>query len=102
MAVEYKDFHLLDFKIDAEFMAKIPKMPDDAMQGLRADIIGDGYIRDPLVIWKEENTLLDGHHRWEIKKSAPEKISDSIPVEYRSFDDRWAAIVWICRNQFQD
>ena len=99
MAVEYKDYKELDFKIDAEFQAKIPKMPDDAMQGLRSDIISDGYIRDALVIWKEENTLLDGHHRWEIKKSALDKISDSIPVEYRSFDDRWAAIVWICRNQ---
>lgn len=54
------------FRIDPEFENKIPEMPKEDFEGLKADIIADGYVRDPLVVWKEENTLVDGHNRWKI------------------------------------
>ena len=99
MAVKHVRFQEIHPVIDAEFKAKIPKMPIEDREGLKADIESDRYIRDPLVIWQEENILLDGHHRWEIKSELGDKISDDIPVDYKSFSDRWAAIAWICANQ---
>lgn len=86
-------------KIDPEFRDKIPAMPQEDFDGLRADIIRDGYVRDPLVVWKEENILLDGHHRWRVIQENQELLGDKFKLDYKSFPDRWAAIAWICANQ---
>lgn len=86
-------------KIDPEFRDKIPAMPKEDFDGLRADIIRDGYVRDPLVVWQEENTLLDGHHRWTVICENWEMLKDKYVIDYKSFPDRWAAIAWICANQ---
>ena len=90
---------MVEFIIDPEFRDKIPAMPKEDFDGLRADIIRDGYVRDPLVVWKEENILLDGHHRWRVIQERPETLGDKFKVDYKSFPDRWAAIAWICANQ---
>lgn len=85
-----------DLKIDPEFRDKIPPIPKEDFDGLRSDILRDGYVRDPLVVWDEENTLLDGHHRWMVILEHPEL---PYTVDRKSFPDRWAAIAWICANQ---
>lgn len=90
---------MVEFIIDPEFRDKIPAMPQEDFDGLRADIIRDGYVRDPLVVWKEENILLDGHHRWRVINENKETLGDKFRVDYKSFPDRWAAIAWICANQ---
>lgn len=90
---------MIEFKIDPEFRDKIPAMPPEDFNGLREDIIRDGYVRDPLVIWKEENILLDGHHRWRVIQENQELLGDKFKADYKSFPDRWAAIAWICANQ---
>ena len=90
---------MVEFIIDPEFRDKIPAMPQEDFDGLRADIIRDGYVRDPLVVWKEENILLDGHHRWRIISENREELGGKFKVDYKSFPDRWAAIAWICANQ---
>ena len=86
-------------KIDPEFRDKIPAMPKEDFDGLRADIIRDGYVRDPLVVWQEENTLLDGHHRWTVICENWEMLKDKYTIDYKSFPDRYACIAWICANQ---
>lgn len=86
-------------KIDPEFRDKIPAMTDEQFNGLREDIIRDGYVRDPLVVWQEENTLLDGHHRWRVICENWEKLNGKYTIDYKSFPNRWAALEWICRNQ---
>lgn len=83
-------------RIDPEFRDKIPPMPVEDFEGLKADILRDGYVRDPLVVWEEENILLDGHHRWKVIQEHPEL---PYTLDYKSFPDRWAAIAWICANQ---
>lgn len=83
-------------KIDPEFRDKIPPMPVEDFEGLKADILRDGYVRDPLVVWDEENILLDGHHRWKVIQEHPEL---PYTIDHKSFPDRWAAIAWICANQ---
>lgn len=90
---------MVEFIIDPEFRDKIPAMPQEDFDGLRADIIRDGYVRDPLVVWQEENILLDGHHRWRVIQENREALGDKFSVDYKSFPDRWAAIAWICANQ---
>jgi len=88
-----------NLKIDPEFRDKIPPMTEEQFKGLREDILRDGYVRDPLVVWKEENILLDGHHRWRIICENWETLSDKYTVDRKSFPNRWAALEWICRNQ---
>lgn len=83
-------------RIDPEFRDKIPPMPVEDFEGLQADILRDGYVRDPLVVWEEENILLDGHHRWKVIQEHPEL---PYTIDRKSFPDRWAAIAWICANQ---
>ena len=89
----------MNFSIDKEFKEKIPPMEQDAFDGLRQDILNDGVVRDPLVVWKEENILLDRHHRWAIIQENWETLKDHFSVVYKSLPDRWAAIAWICANQ---
>lgn len=80
--------------IDPEFRDKIPSSSPEEFSKLEENILADGEVRDPLVVWNE--TIVDGHHRWAIIQKHPWlKWS----VREMEFPDRWAAIVWICRNQ---
>uniref|UniRef100_A0AAU8B5N2 PNOB8 ParB N-like protein n=1 Tax=Dulem virus 33 TaxID=3145751 RepID=A0AAU8B5N2_9CAUD len=80
--------------IDAEFRDKIPPLSQDEFLKLEENILEDGEVREPLVVW--HNTIIDGHHRWAIIQKHP-----NIPykVKQMDFPDKWAAIVWMCRNQ---
>lgn len=80
--------------IDPEFRDKIPPLSQDEFSKLEENILEDGEVREPLVVW--HNTIIDGHHRWAIIQKHPE-----IPykVKQMDFPDKWAAIVWMCRNQ---
>lgn len=80
--------------IDPEFRDKIPPLSADEFSKLEENIVADGEVREPLVVW--HNTIIDGHHRYKIVQKHPE-----IPfkVKQMDFSDKWAAIVWMCRNQ---
>ncbi|MDA3822191.1 MAG: hypothetical protein PF450_06215, partial [Bacteroidales bacterium] len=51
----------------------------------------------PLVLWKEENCLLDGHTRLSAAKKA---ITTKVPVVYRSFTTKQEAIDYAVSLQF--
>jgi len=80
--------------IDPEFQALIPPLSNEEVQQLEVSLLAEG-CRDSLVVWEEENILLDGHHR--------KAICDANDIEYHtaylSFLDRSAALVWMIRNQ---
>ena len=80
--------------IDPEFRDKIPPLSEDEFSKLEQNILEDGEVREPLVVWR--NTIIDGHHRYKIVQKHPE-----IPFKIKQMDfpDKWAAIVWMCRNQ---
>ena len=80
--------------IDPEFRDKIPPLSADEFSKLEENIVADGEVREPLVVW--HNTIIDGHHRYKIIQKHPE-----IPFKVKQMDfaDKWAAIVWMCRNQ---
>ena len=80
--------------VDPEFRDKIPPLSADEFSKLEENIVTDGEVREPLVVW--HNTIIDGHHRYKIVQKHPE-----IPfkVKQMDFPDKWAAIVWMCKNQ---
>lgn len=81
--------------IDPEFRDLIPPLSADEKSQLLANVLRDG-CRDPLVVWLNHGTLLDGHHRYE--------ICEANGLEYeiveKSFADKNAAQQWIIKNQF--
>lgn len=81
-------------KIDPEFRDKIPPLTKEEFERLEENIVTDGAVREPLVVWN--GTIVDGHHRWAIIQKHPE-----IPYTIKEMDfaDRWAAISWMCANQ---
>lgn len=84
----------MNLKINPEFRDKIPPLTPDEFSKLEENILADGEVREPLVVW--DDTIIDGHHRWKIIQKHPE-----IPykVKQMSFPDKYAAIVWMCKNQ---
>lgn len=84
----------MKLKIDPEFRDKIPPLTESEFKQLEENIVSDGIVREPLITWN--NTIIDGHHRWRIIQNHPE-----IPykVTRMTFPDKWAAIVWMCKNQ---
>ena len=84
----------MNLKVNPEFRDKIPPLSPDEFSKLEENILSDGEVREPLVVW--DDTIIDGHHRWKIIQKHPE-----IPykVKQMSFPDKYAAIVWMCKNQ---
>ena len=81
-------------KIDKEFQSLIFPLSNDEYILLEQNIIRDG-CRDALVVWKEEDILLDGHNRYKICQK--HKIDYKIKII--SLSDRTAAEDWIDSNQ---
>lgn len=80
--------------IDPEFRDKIPPLSEDEFQKLEQNILEDGEVREPIVVW--HNTIIDGHHRWKIIQK---HNLTNYKIKQMDFPDKWAAIVWMCRNQ---
>ena len=80
--------------VDPEFRDKFPPLTETEFKTLEENIIKDGKVLMPIMVWNE--TIIDGHNRYTIVQKHPE-----IPfkVEEIGFADRYEAIVWICRNQ---
>ena len=81
-------------KIDPEFQGKIPPLTFEELNQLEANILRDGRIINPLIVW--QGLIVDGHNRYTIAKKHPE-----IPftVHEKEFASRYEAIIWICKNQ---
>ena len=80
--------------IDPEFEALIPPLTEFERDKLRTSIIAYG-CRDPLVVWEEENILLDGHNRYRICK----ELDWEFKVERISKSSRQVAKNWMILNQ---
>lgn len=81
-------------QIDPEFRDLIPPLAEDDRAQLLANIMRDG-CRDPLVVWKGKNLLVDGHNRFEI---CADNALEFATVEME-FVDREAVKEWIITNQ---
>ena len=80
--------------IDPEFRDKIPPLTEDEFTLLEENILSDGAVFSPLIVW--DGTILDGHNRYEIIQKHPEL---TYAVHSLSFANRFEALSWICKNQ---
>ena len=80
--------------IDPEFRDKIPPLTEEEFTLLEENILTDGAVFSPLIVW--DNTILDGHNRYEIIQKHPEL---TYAVHKLSFANRYEALSWICKNQ---
>ena len=85
---------MVQFRIDPEFQNKIPPISDDEFRQLRENILEDGEVHEPLVVW--DGILIDGHNRWKVIQENP---SVRYSVREMRFPDKWAAFEWMYRNQ---
>lgn len=80
--------------IDPEFEAKCPSLTPEELTQLEENILEEGIILMPLIIWN--NTIVDGHNRYKIAQKHP-------GIEFRThekqFGNRYEALSWICKNQ---
>lgn len=85
---------LKNIKINEEFEGVCPPLTEDEFELLEKNILSDGEVTCPLIIWN--NFLIDGHHRRQIILRHPE-----IPFQIKktSFNNKYEAIAWICKNQ---
>jgi len=80
--------------IDPQLRELIPPLRDEERQALEENIRRDG-CRDPLVVWRGHDILLDGHHRYEICQ----QHGIDFAVTEVELADREAAADWIDANQ---
>jgi len=83
-----------DIKIDKDFAALIPALSKDEYAQLEHSVLTVG-CRDPLIVWKGKDILLDGHNRLSICR----RHNIPFKVESIEFLDREGAEAFIVENQ---
>jgi len=81
-------------KIDPEFKDLIEPMTGAERTGLEESLKKDGLL-SPLVIWKEQGIILDGHNRYEICTRLDIPV-EGIEISIESREHAWN---WIIKNQ---
>ena len=84
----------LHLTIDPEFQGTIPPLQEEELKQLEENILTDGVVINPLIVW--DGVIVDGHNRYRILQKHPEIQFTTYEKE---FSDRYAAIAWICKNQ---
>ena len=81
-------------KINNAFKAFLPSLAGEEYERLEQNIKDEG-VREPLVIWRQTDQILDGMHRYEIatKHDIPYKTT------FLDFKDEEEALDWIADNQ---
>ena len=89
-----RSVRMINLKIDPEFQSQIPPLTDDEFKQLEENILKEGKLLSPLIVWN--NTLVDGHNRYEIVQEHPEISFSTMPLP---FESREEVLAWICKNQ---
>ena len=84
----------LHLAIDPEFASKIPPLREEELKQLEENILADGVVINPLIIW--DGVIVDGHNRYRILQKHPEI---QFTTYEKAFSNRYEAIAWICKNQ---
>ncbi len=81
-------------KIESKFKELLMPLSKENLTGLESDIIKNGCLA-PLIVWEEQDTLLDGHNRLEICT----RHGITYEVKAVSFEGFQGAYNWIIDNQ---
>ena len=84
----------LHLAIDPEFASIIPPLREEEQKQLEENILADGVVINPLIVWN--GVIVDGHNRYRILQKHPEI---QFTTYEKAFSDRYEAIAWICKNQ---
>jgi len=81
--------------IDKEFVGLCPDLTVEEHANLEASIADEG-CRDEIIVWaNHKDTILDGHHRYEIC----DRLKTTFKTTALKFETREECIVWIVANQ---
>ncbi|MCD8191010.1 MAG: hypothetical protein LUD78_12490 [Clostridiales bacterium] len=76
-------------KIDPEFADQIPPLTEEEFRQLEANILSDGEVINPILVWN--GVIVDGHNRFRVLEKHPK-------VPYRTFEkqfsDRSEVVAW--------
>lgn len=86
---------LSDIKINIDFENLIPKQTAEQFKQLEENMVSEGRARNPLVVWRGHDTLVDGHHRLRILKAHPELKWSVVEQDFADDDE---VKEWILRN----
>lgn len=84
----------MELRIDPEFEGKIPPLTTEEFHQLENNILADGVVINPIIVW--DGVIVDGHNRYRIVNKHPEIRFSTCE---KTFSDRYEAIAWICKNQ---
>lgn len=85
---------LSSLKIDPEFSAQILPLSFEKLQQLEMNMIRDGKLTDPIIVWNK--TILDGHNRYNLLKK---HSFIEYEIKEMEFSSRQEALIWICNHQ---
>lgn len=85
---------MTELKIEPIFRDLLPPLAPEQLAMLEADILHRGIV-DKLRVWRRENVLVDGHHRYAIAT----KHGLPFDVEYMDFGDRTEVLLWMLKHQ---
>lgn len=85
---------LSSLKIDPEFSAQILPLSFEELQQLEMNMIRDGKLTDPIIVWNK--TILDGHNRYNLLKK---HSFIEYEIKEMEFSSRQEALIWICNHQ---
>lgn len=80
--------------INPDFETLLDEQTKESYDELKKSIQAEG-IRDPIVVWQEQNKVVDGHNRFKISK----ELGIACPTVMKSFKDEAEVKEWIIRNQ---
>ncbi len=83
-------------KIDPDIQAALRPMTPEEWGQFSKNVLSDGKILEPLIVWKGKDIIVDGHHRW---KAINEFGITDYEIEEKDFDDVDDAILWLLKHQ---
>ena len=88
---------IIRLHIDPEFRDKIPPLTSEEYRQLEENILEDGEVYEPIVIWN--GTIVDGHNRWKIICDHWDVLEKKYRTKDMNFPDKWAAFEWMYKKQ---
>lgn len=93
-SIKAAEAEAMEPKINPEFRDLLDIQSEVSYEELKKMIEAEG-IRDPIVVWAEQNVIADGHNRFKIAK----ELGIECPRVDKSFADEAEVKTWIIRNQ---
>ena len=84
-----------EYKIDPELNEVLPDLADEDYKALEESLLTEGFKGAPIMVWKGQDIIVDGHNRYQICKK------HDIPFEVKEieFANKDEVIIWMVKQQ---